>query len=170
MEANSGICTLPIRDAEAAVSTPVGMGEIALARAPGKLTSVLGSCIGVALYHPRLRIGTLAHVVLANSDGRSGPPGKFADTAIPEMIRLLQSQGALASSLTARIVGGANMFGRGPMKIGESNIAAVTAALAKARQFLVAQHVGGEKGRRVILDCATGHLTIEVAGFPPVVI
>jgi chemotaxis protein CheD len=146
------------------------MGEIVLSRAPGKLTAVLGSCIGVVLYHPRLRVGALAHVVLADSDGRTGPAGKFADTAVPEMIRLLQSQGAMASGLTARIVGGAHMFGRGPMKIGENNLTAVTAALAKARQFVVAQHVGGEKGRRVTLDCTTGTLTVEIGGQSPIVI
>jgi chemotaxis protein CheD len=156
--------------AETVTRTSVGMSEIAVARAPGKLTSVLGSCIGIVLYHPRLRIGALAHVVVADSDGRIGPPGKFADTAVPEMIRLLQQQGAFPGGLTARIVGGANMFGHGPMKIGENNTVAVTAALAKARQFVVAQHIGGEKGRRVSLDCATGNLTIEIGGMPPVVI
>ena len=57
------------------------------------------------------------------------------------------------------------MFGAdGPLQIGDSNVDAVRAVLAKEGIRIVAEDVGGQKGRRVILDCSTGELLIEIAG------
>jgi len=149
----------------------VGMGQIVVARAPETISCVLGSCIGIALFHPRARVGMLAHVVLANSAGRTDCPGKFADTAVPRMIQLLIEHGATSQSAVAKIAGGASMFGAsGPFKIGAANTEAVLAALAKAGIRVAAQHVGEQKGRRITLDCTTGNLAIEVAGAPSIVI
>lgn len=146
-------------------ATTVGMGQVCVARAPDTLHSVLGSCMGVALYHPRLRIGALAHVVLPQSSGRPGTPGKFADTAVPYMLELLREEGALGGGLTAKLAGGASMFGSGgPMQVGTSNLEAVLQALAKAQIAVVGQHVGGIKGRRIRFDCETGELQVEIAG------
>ncbi|MEQ8787897.1 MAG: chemotaxis protein CheD [Pirellulaceae bacterium] len=137
-----------------------------LACAGEKLSSVLGSCVGVVLYHPRMRLAALAHVVLPDSVGRSGQPGKFADKAIPEMLRMLAAEGANASGLIAKIAGGANMFGTaaGPMQIGEGNAEAVKKLLRDHRLRLESEHLGGSKGRRVTFDCDTGMMTIEIVG------
>jgi|YNPMSStandDraft_1061717.scaffolds.fasta_scaffold00237_14 chemotaxis protein CheD len=143
----------------------VGMGQIVVARKPFRLSAVLGSCVGVALYHPRLAVGGLAHVVLPQSNGRSDNPAKFADTAIPALLQEFQKQGVPPTGLVAKIAGGACMFQmRGPLQIGEGNIQAVREALAKANIPLVAQHVGGTAGRRITLDCSDGSLLVEIAG------
>ncbi len=146
----------------------VGMGQLAIAGRPGRLTAVLGSCVGVALYHPRLRVGAMAHVVLPESCGRAAPAGKFADTAVPEMIRELQKRGANPAGLVAKIAGGACMFGAGgPLQIGEDNVRAVLSALARAGVRVAAQDTGGKTGRRVTLDTETGSLLVETAGKSP---
>lgn len=148
-------------------STTVGMGQIMIARKPVCLTAVLGSCVGVGLYHPRIQIGALAHVVLPDSSGRAATPGKFADTAIPHMLQLLERQGVNASGLIAKLAGGACMFGSpGPMQIGEANVKAAIKALEAARVRVAASDVGGTAGRRVRLDCATGAMTVECVGSP----
>lgn len=152
---------------ETVETTMVGMGQIAIARNSNRLSAVLGSCIGVAFYHPRLRLGVMGHVVLPRANGQSATPGKFADTAIPHMLQLLVQQGANLGALVAKMTGGACMFGNnGPLQIGQSNAEAVEAALAAAGIRLVARDVGGNKGRRVVFDSSTGHLTVETAGGP----
>jgi chemotaxis protein CheD len=123
--------------------------------------------VGVALYHPRLRVGALAHVVLPDSTGRPANSAKFADTAIPAMLQELGHAGANHSGLIAKITGGACMFGaNGPLQVGLSNVEAVTRALAAAGIRLVAQDCGGSKGRRCSFDPATGSLTVEIMGSP----
>ena len=150
-----------------ASKTNVGMGQISLGQAPTRLGSVLGSCVGVAIFHPRKPIGVLAHVVLPDSVGHQGLPGKFADTAIPLMISELQAAGAQQNGLVAKITGGACMFGgKGPMQIGKANIEAVESVLAVAGIPILARDVGGDKGRRIELDCENGDLRVEVVGKP----
>jgi len=147
--------------------TLVGMGQIAAGRAPERMKSVLGSCIGLAIYHPRLKTGAMAHIVLPDSAGRDGTPGKFADTAVPEMLRLLKELGAPAHGLVAKFAGGANMFGgAGPLQIGDANAKAIAQALKTAGIRVAGQEVGGTKGLRVTFDCTTGEMTVARAGEP----
>jgi len=150
-----------------ATETLVGMGQIAAGRAPERMKSILGSCIGLTLYHPRLKAGAMTHIVLPDSAGRSGAPGKFADTAIPEMLKLLSRLGAPACALIAKFAGGANMFATsGPLQIGDANVEAVTQVLKAAGIRVAGQDVGGTVGRRIVFDCASGEMTIECAGKP----
>lgn len=143
----------------------VGMGQIAVENKPALLTSVLGSCVGLALYHPRVKTGALAHIVLPTASGRGALPGKFADTALPYMLAQLAKAGVPRQGLVAKIAGGACMFGvSGPLQIGDNNVDAVRMLLAKENIRIIGEDVGGQKGRRVTLDCATGEMLVEVAG------
>jgi chemotaxis protein CheD len=142
-----------------------GMGQAVVGHNGDSLVAVLGSCIGIALYHPRHHVGALAHVVLPDSHSRTGPPAKFADTAVPYLLQLLKNEGVNTAGLIVRLAGGASMFASsGPMQIGTANLEAVTAALEKAGLRVASSHVGGAKGRRVELNCRTGELQIEVSG------
>lgn len=151
-------------------ATVVAMGQIAVARAEGLLRTLLGSCVGVALYDRRTKSAALAHILLPDSRGVPGPPGKFADTAIAEMIRLLaESSSEPHRGLTAKIAGGAQMFATtGPAAtIGQQNLLAVEQQLALRRITILGRHVGGVQGRRMELDAATGRVTIETVGAAP---
>jgi len=69
--------------------------------------------------------------------------------------------------LTAKLAGGANMFGgSGPLRIGDANAEAVVAELKKAGIRVAGQDVGGTRGRRVDFDCANGQMTVQCAGQP----
>lgn len=148
--------------------TTVGMGQIAVGTKDDRLTAVLGSCVGVVLFHPRLSAAALAHVVLPASNGRDGAPGKFADTAITAMITELARLGINRAGLAAKLTGGACMFGAGgPMQIGDANITATREALAAAGIPIVAQDVGGRVGRRITVTCGDGRVTIECVSQSP---
>jgi chemotaxis protein CheD len=147
--------------------TMVGMGQAFARRAPQRLWSILGSCVAVALCDPKRRVGALSHVVLPSASGRGGSPAKFADTAVPYMLQLLRETGVPSDGLVAKIAGGASMFGHSmPMEVGESNIQSIVGALQAAGIRVAAKDVGGNKGRRVTLDCSSGELLIEVQGSP----
>ena len=147
--------------------TTVGIGQAELAAEPVLLTTILGSCIAVALYSPRLRLGMLGHVLLPHSTGPTAYPAKFADTVVPHMLSVLKSHGARPEGLVAKIAGGACMFGNcKSMQIGESNIEVTLAALNDAGIRISGQHTGGTLGRRVGFDLSTGALTVECIGQP----
>jgi chemotaxis protein CheD len=143
------------------------MGQIVVARAPERMKAILGSCVGVVLYHPVRKTAAMAHIVLPDSDGRDGAPGNFADSSISSMITLLAQQGAPVHDLTARFAGGADMFaGSGPLKIGDANVNAVVRALRDAGIRVAGQDVGGTHGRRIEFDCASGKMTVQSADQP----
>lgn len=151
---------------------PIGMGQIGVARERGTLRTFLGSCVGLALYDRRQRIAGLAHIVLPDSTGpghapsRTATPGKYADTAVMETICQLErlSEG-LPLKLTAKLAGGARMFPfQTGMTIGDQNVAAIEHLLTARGIAIVARSCGGEHGRRMAIDVATGIVTIETAG------
>lgn len=147
----------------------VGMGQAVVARSPVKLTAVLGSCVGICLWHPRSRIGGMAHAVLPQSNGQpSSVPGKFVDTAIRFLQERLSSLGVPAEELVAKLAGGACMFPTsGPLQIGEANVEKALKQLQAARIPVVAQDVAGTKGRRIVFELATGRLIVQQAGESP---
>jgi chemotaxis protein CheD len=143
----------------------VGIGQIVVGEADSLLTTVLGSCVGVVIYDAKRQIASMAHVMLANSQGRADSPGRFADTAVPAMLEMLRAVGGVSTKYRAKLAGGASMFaGRGPMNIGENNVEAVRRALAGQEIPIDGEHLGGEKGRRVEFACDTGEYRISVAG------
>jgi chemotaxis protein CheD len=145
------------------------MGELAVAMGDGVLRTLLGSCIGLALYDRRRRVGGLAHVVLPRSRGQDASPGKFVDTAIPALIREMEALGGRPLKAEARIAGGANMFATSVTNtVGRQNIEACERLLRESGLPLVGRHCGGEQGRRMMLDTSTGVVTIEIVGADPV--
>src|SRR3954447_20628102 len=158
--------------------TMVRMGELAASKTPGAMlvTLGLGSCIGLVLLDRRVGVGGLAHVVLPESSGHAEVNKyKFADHAVPELIRRMVALGARRPMLEAVLVGGASMFAAmgGSMEVGARNEAAVKAQLATARIRIHASATGGSRGRTVRVDPKTGIVLVREAGgkdgqlFPP---
>ncbi|WP_106766047.1 chemotaxis protein CheD [Paenibacillus faecalis] len=131
-------------------------------------TTGLGSCVGLTLYDPLLKIGGMAHVMLPSSSiAREGRLNlaKYADTALPVLFNKLKDKGASPDRLVAKMAGGAQMFafaGAGDsMRIGPRNVESCKAGLEQMGIPLVAEDTGGNYGRTVELDCTTGILTIR---------
>jgi chemotaxis protein CheD len=156
------------KTAEPAGNRLVGMGQMAAVRHPGRLTAVLGSCVGLTLHCPRLKLGAMAHIVLPKSHAeRAAAAGKFADTAVPALLAMLEAEGALRREVTAKMFGGACMFGGGgPLQIGDENVKATRAALDAAGLRPMAENLCGNAGRRISLDCNSGAVTVEMVGCP----
>jgi chemotaxis protein CheD len=143
----------------------VGMGQAVYASAPARLTTLLGSCIAIALYSSAARAGMLAHVVLPHANGLPSNPSKFADSAVPHMLVEFHKHGLMANVLVANIVGGACMFGDGSyVTVGDDNVKASVEALGRAGIRIAGRHVGGTVGRRICFDLATGRIVVESAG------
>jgi chemotaxis protein CheD len=141
----------------------VKMAGLEIGRAPTVLETLLGSCVGVAIWDRRSKQGGLAHIVLPDSHGDSRLPGKFADTAIAALRSQLIARGCSPASLTAKIAGGSTMFGkRSERDVGEKNHRAVTEHLRKHNIHLVAEHIGGDKGRIIQFSLEDGRLTVRI--------
>lgn len=147
------------------VKQSVGMGQVGFMEMTGELVAILGSCVGVAIYCPKLKLAGLAHVVLPDSGDRDGPVGRYANLAVPHLVTQFACRNVSSSSLLVRIAGGAAMFGRsGPLQIGANNIEAVKMAIAQAGLKVSGEHLGGTKGRRMSINVATGDVFVDIVG------
>ena len=156
-----------IQSIQSPVDVAVGMGQAVFAAEPSRLTTILGSCVAVTLYSPRRRLGMLSHIVLPQSRNGGDNPAKYADTAIPHMLSTLRCEGVGPTDLTAKLVGGACMFGNGQFsRIGESNVQAAIQALEAAGIGIAGRDAGGNSGRRICFDLATGIITVASVGRP----
>jgi chemotaxis protein CheD len=149
--------------------TMVRMGELAVSSEPGHvLVSLgLGSCIGLALLDRRSHKAGLAHVVLPQSQGHTADnPMKFADHAVPELLKRVLGMGARRSALQAVLVGGASMFATTStsLEVGQRNEQAVRAQLQELRIPVVATATGGNRGRTIRVDVASAGVTVREAG------
>jgi chemotaxis protein CheD len=146
----------------------IGISEFVVTEADTLKAYGLGSCVAVVLYDEEAGVGALAHVMLPNgdeSDSSDLKPGKFADTAIRAMLRRMVEEGASYTDVEAKIAGGSDMFefesfGDG---VGRRNVAAAKEELEKLGVPLVAEDVGGSRGRTVIFDAETMDVTITTA-------
>jgi chemotaxis protein CheD len=151
----------------------VTIGQWAVAAAPVRIRTLLGSCVGVVLYDRSAKVGGLAHIVLPSARGVVDHPGKYADTAIPGMILDFERRlgGNAKARFVAKLVGGASMFrvSSAPdattgMNIGQRNQEAIEQILAELRIPILARDLGGVAGRRMTLDTATGIIAVKVPG------
>jgi len=145
----------------------VGMADFKTAKSPDLLlTAGLGSCIGICIYDPFLKLGGMAHIMLPTASGSlGGNPAKYADTALELLLKEIADMGANRSRLRAKIAGGAQMFSfpgkPAVLKIGDRNAAAVTLELKKNGIPLLVTEVGGSFGRTIHFDVGTGELRVR---------
>ncbi|NOX59503.1 MAG: chemotaxis protein CheD [Planctomycetes bacterium] len=145
----------------------LGIAGVQTVRSPDLIKTVLGSCIGITLCDVDSNIGGMAHVMLPEATGPTETPGKFADTGVDHLLEQVVKKGARRSRLQAKIAGGAAMFGAASNTgIGARNTQAVIDRLSQHRIQVVAQQVGGNKGRRMSLNPETGAVEVQVIGEP----
>lgn len=154
----------------------VGIADMKIARTSGMLiTYALGSCIGICLYDPNIKLGGLLHIMLPlNMETGRKNALKYADTGLSEMVAKMEAKGAKKARMVAKIAGGANMFevkgGSAMGNIGQRNAESVHMQLKKHGIRLLKEDVGGTVARTLLFDVATGSACIRCYGKPELII
>ena len=146
----------------------VGIAELETTTETAVLTtSGLGSCVGVSIYDESTGAAGLLHVMLptAAESIEDGNRAKFADTGVEALVEALRDAGASADTMRAKIAGGSHMldFSESGPSIGERNAEQVRETLETYSIPIVGEDVGGEHGRSLRLDTATGDLVVNSA-------
>lgn len=136
------------------------------------ITYALGSCIGICLYDPAIKLGGLLHIMLPlNMEAGRKNPLKYADTGMAEMLRQMEAKGASRARIVVKIAGGAKMFevtGGALGNIGQRNIESVRMQMKKLGLRIAKEDVGGTVARTMSMDVATGAISIKSYGRPEV--
>ncbi len=128
------------------------------------VTLGLGSCVAICLHDPVAQVAGLAHILLPNKSlsRATGNPAKFPQSAVPLLLEKMEALGADRARITARLVGGASMFGSlspsGAVQMGERNVVASRQVLEELGVKVTAEATGGTTGRSVRLQANDGSL------------
>lgn len=147
-----------------------------IARREGVLiTYALGSCIGISLYDPAIRLAALIHIMLPEiGNMTSANVFKFADAGIQETLRKMAVFGGVKSRYQCKIAGGAKMFemsGAGGIgNIGDRNIKSVENIMRGEQIKILRKDVGLNYARTMLVDVPTGTVRIRTAGRKEVVL
>jgi chemotaxis protein CheD len=133
------------------------------------VTHALGSCLGLAIYDPEVKVGGLLHAMLPlskiNKEKAKSNPFMFVDTGVPALFKTLYEMGAQKNRLVVKAAGCGNPLGKNEMfKIGERNYTLLKKLLWKNNVLLTAEDVGGTKSRTVRFDVSTGQVIISSGG------
>ena len=133
------------------------------------VTYSLGSCVGVVIYDPMVRIGGMIHCMLPLSKvDRSKAeqhPAMFVDTGMQQMLNQLFDSGVRKSRLKIAVAGGAQVLNDDSIfKIGERNFTVLRKILWKNSMLMNVQEVGGSISRTIRLHIGSGRFTIKSQG------
>ena len=122
------------------------------------IKTLLGSCVAVAYWDPRLKIGAMNHFLLpelkgAQSEDDKALAGAFA---MEKALNMLLARGSQKSSIVAKAFGAGSMTGSDYFGIGQKNAQFARSWLERERIALAASDFGGCFSRVVILDPSTG--------------
>ena len=150
-----------------------GMADLNVCASPDSITTLgLGSCVGVVLWDPVVKVCGMVHVMLPDSSAitNNSNLAKFADTGIDECLRQVLLKGAKKERLVSKIAGGAQMFSLNTsntmLRIGDRNVEAVMDKLRQLSIPLMARDTGDSYGRTVIFYPETGEYVIRAIGKP----
>ena len=154
----------------------VGIAGMKILQWDGELiTYALGSCIGICLYDPAVKLAALIHIMLPiNMEAGRKNTMKYADTGIRETLKQLEARGARKPRLVAKIAGGAKMFevsgSSGLGNIGQRNIESVHMNLRREGIRIIAENVGGSVARTLSFFPGTGQGQIRAYGQPLIIL
>ncbi len=153
----------------------IGIADMKMAKDSGTLiTYALGSCIGICLYDPLIKLGAMIHIMLPlNMEAGRQNTMKYADTGIRETLKQMEAKGASRTRIVAKIAGGAKMFevnGGSFGNIGQRNIESVHLNLKKEGIRLLKEDVGGSVARTLLFDVSNGMGSVRSYGRPELII
>lgn len=148
-----------------------------------RVTTLLGSCIAITLWHPEKRIGGMCHYLLSTPKFRSEPDqldGKYAEDAMVMFMREIKAVDTVASEYQAKVFGGGNMIHGKDAHVQQcvpnykkciesyecKNVACKNRLVAKhllsKYGFNVVNHdVGGNQYRKIIFEINSGDVWLR---------
>lgn len=141
-------------------------GQWAYSSEPAELSTILGSCVGVALYDYKKKTGALNHYLLPTAPPGEAPTTRYGNVAIKTIVDAMINDGSERKNLQAKIYGGGNVLsgvviGEG---IGNRNIELARKMLEDYKIPILEENVAGMKGRRICLNTQSFNVAHKIQG------
>ena len=132
-------------------------GEIYFGKEVRTVSTLLGSCVAVVIWHPKLKYGGMCHIILPENR-QMNCSNKYANCAIASLSRGVKKVHSRPKDYVTHVYGGGDMFmNSGVSKsVGHRNVEAVLKILKQHRFVINRDDVGGNRYQKIKLDLVTG--------------
>ncbi|UCH80373.1 MAG: chemotaxis protein CheD [Nitrospiraceae bacterium] len=137
-------------------------GEMYISGKPSVVSTVLGSCVSITMYHRVLKIGAICHGLLPvctrtlrdNCKTTCPEPYKYIDCAFMHIQQKFQTFSMNHDEIEIKLFGGAEVLldrvkMPGNMSIGEKNIQIAKKLISQLGYNITASDTGGSVGRKL---------------------
>ncbi|MDX2471001.1 MAG: chemotaxis protein CheD [SAR324 cluster bacterium] len=141
-------------------------GEVFVTGQGTTITTVLGSCVAVCMWDPIKKIGGMNHVVMPRLAEGEEPSTKYGNIATFILLDMMVKEGSKPSNIQCSVFGGASKLGQheftqAKLRVGAINIEVTLKVLEHLKMKIIAQNVGGERGRKIILNTEDGKIDMN---------
>lgn len=133
-------------------------GCIALVHDGSNLVAVSGPSVAVCLWSAEAGVACLAHFAQACVYDPGRATARYGNVAVPKALEMMR-EASRNGEIEAQIFGGATCPGQDP-SIASGNVDVARRVLAARGVRVVSEDVGGAKGRKIVLQGATGHVAV----------
>ena len=141
----------------------VGVSDMKVSEDPHSVlvTYSLGSCIGIAVFDPVVKVGGMLHYMLPESSLDSAKaaanPFMFADTGIPRLFKSVYELGGIKTRMRVIMVGGSQVLDqKGFFNIGKRNEMAARKLFHRNNVVVDFTDTGGNGNRTIRLAVKDG--------------
>lgn len=133
------------------------------------VTYSLGSCVGVTVYDPIVKVGGMIHCMLPLSKTdpvkAQSKPAMFIDTGVPLLLQKVYDLGARRDRLVVKVAGGASpLEDITVFQIGQRNYTVFRKLMWKNSILITSEDVGGTISRTMSLHMDSGRTFIRSQG------
>ncbi|MDZ4727117.1 MAG: chemotaxis protein CheD [Leptospira sp.] len=151
-------------------------GELYFGGPNVRVRTLLGSCVSIILWHPKLHIGGMCHYLLSHKSDKPISPGlegKYGDEAFNYFLKSTKVNHTPISDYQAKIFGGSNMFSKverslvdeisasNSMLVGMKNIQFAKDILNEHSVKITSENTGGNGHRKVFFTIWDGEVWLE---------
>ncbi len=151
-------------------------GELYFGGPNVRLRTLLGSCVSIVLWHPKLNVGGMCHYLLATRGDKKNngmPEGKYGEEAFDILCQMSKVHFAPIQEYVAKIFGGSNMFSKTEKSLlGASNITNSQLVGIRNVEFaknilthhqikIISENTGGVSPRKVFFTIWDGDVWLE---------
>lgn len=148
-------------------------GDFFFGRGHGVVTTILGSCVSLILWHSPSKLLAVSHIMLPTRVTSLAPINKRAQYAKPcsrfadELFHIFEQQakryGLPLPAFSASLIGGGDMFpvAPGQVTIGQKNLNAVEQLALEHQLKIDSRDTGGSLYRRLSVNMETGDVFLD---------
>ena len=146
-------------------------GEFYFGEDKTRIRTLLGSCVAITLWHPRLLVGGMAHYMLPQRPNRSRDQpldGRYAEEVMLMFQRELQDNRTRPGEYQVKLFGGGRMFActqkvKRHVDVSDRNVETGRQLMAQHGFNIHAEDLGGDGHRNVVFDLWSGDVWLKKA-------